>query len=46
MHLLLIKAPNFIYISTIWFLWQNICKNGMVLNAKKTENIEWKQTNV
>jgi len=25
---------------------QNLCKNGMVLNAQKTENIEWKQMNV
>jgi len=38
---LLIKAPSFIYISTIWVLWQNICKNYMQINPKNTEYYEW-----
>jgi len=33
---LLIKPSKFRYISTIWFLSSNICKNTIILNSENT----------
>jgi hypothetical protein len=38
---LLIKPSKFRYISTIWFLSSNICKNTMILNSENTQRIRY-----